>query len=93
MLYWLFENVNPIFVVFVLCPFIALLLGICWYATKYLSRAIALGISFLLPLLYIGSNWGTFIANLDALFMYGVVYSLITWGTYRLICTVTGYRL
>lgn len=93
MLYWLFEGVNPIFVVFVLCPLIALILGVCWYATKWRSRAIALGVSFFLPLLYITSDWGTFTANLDALFMYGVVYSLITWGTYRLICAVKGYRL
>lgn len=93
MIYWLFENVNPIFVVFVLCPFIAIILGVCWYATKWCSRAIALGVSFCLPLLYITSNWETFTANLDAFFMYGVGYSLITWGTYRLICTIKGYRL
>ncbi|CAI6085177.1 hypothetical protein PAECIP112173_04548 [Paenibacillus sp. JJ-100] len=93
MLYWLFERVNPIFVVFVLCPLIALILGVCWYATKWCSKAIALGVSLLLPLLYIGSDWGTFIANLDAFFMYGVGYSLVTWGTYRLICTIKGYRL
>ncbi len=92
MLYWWFEGLNPIFVVFVLCPLIAFVLGVCWYATKWCSRAVALGMSLLLPLLYITSNWATFTANLGAWVMYGVGYSLVTWGTYRLLCTVMGYK-
>lgn len=92
MLYWWFEGLNPIFVSFVLCPLIALILGVCWYATKWCNRVIALGVSLLLPLMYITSDWGTFTDNLDAWLMYGMGYSLVTWGTYRLLCAVMGYK-
>ncbi|MDT0126067.1 hypothetical protein Q9R46_25710 [Paenibacillus sp. RRE4] len=46
----------------------------------------------MLPLLYITSDWGTFTSNLDAWLMYGVGYSLVTWATYRLLCTLKGYK-
>lgn len=92
MLYWWFEGMNPLFVGFVLCPILAVILGVCWYASKWCSRTIALGVSLLLPLLYITSDWGTFTANLDAWLLYGIGYSLITWATYRLLCTLKGYK-
>jgi hypothetical protein len=86
---------NPLFLVFVLCPMLAVIMGGCWYVlkvSKWYTRAIALGVSFLLPLLYITSDWATFTANLDAWLMYGLGYSLVTWATYRLLCTLKGYK-
>ncbi|WP_342554350.1 hypothetical protein [Paenibacillus sp. FSL R7-0652] len=92
MVYWWFEEMNPLFIVFVLCPLIAVLIGVCWYTAAWCSRTIALGVSFLLPLLYITTDWMTFTANLGAWLMYGIMYGLITWAAYRLLCTFKGYK-
>ncbi|MMZ67972.1 hypothetical protein D1872_306140 [compost metagenome] len=38
------------------------------------STKVALVISFLLPLIYTTGNWNVFVANLDAWFMWGIMY-------------------
>ncbi|MDQ0722580.1 apolipoprotein N-acyltransferase [Paenibacillus sp. W4I10] len=83
---------NPLFAVLVLCPIIAVVLGICSFFVKWFRLWGALIISFMLPLLYIASNLSTWRGNLDAWFIYGAGYILLTWIVYRLLRAIVGYK-
>lgn len=47
MIYWWFDDMNPLFAVLVLCPIIAAVLGICSYFAKGFRLWGALIISFI----------------------------------------------
>lgn len=68
-----FVNINQVLLALVICPIIALGIGflMAWFNKS--SKA-ALIISFLLPLIYVTGNWTVFVANLDAWFMWGIMY-------------------
>ncbi|MCP1182315.1 hypothetical protein [Paenibacillus sp. 1781tsa1] len=92
MIYWWFDPMNPLFAVLVLCPVIAMVLGVCSYFAKGFRLWGAMIISFMLPLLYIASDLSTWRGNLDAWFIYGAGYSLICWIVHRLLRAITGYK-
>lgn len=92
MIYWWFDHMNPLFAVLVLCPIIAVVLGVSSYFAKWFRLWVALIISFMLPLLYIASDLSTLGSNIGAWFIYGAAYSLITWIIHRLLRAIVGYK-
>ncbi len=81
-----YSSVNPFLLTIGILPVIAVLLGISTIALE--KKYIAILISFLLPLLFITTNWETFIANLDAWIFWGVLYGAITYSTEKLLAYV-----
>ncbi|WP_091015917.1 MULTISPECIES: hypothetical protein [Paenibacillus] len=92
MIYWWLDQMNPLFAVLVLCPIIAVVLGVGSYFAKWFRLWVALVISFMLPLLYIASDLSTLGSNIGAWFIYGAGYSLISWVVYRLLHAIVGYK-
>ncbi|WP_440116549.1 hypothetical protein [Paenibacillus sp. QZ-Y1] len=92
MLYWWFDDVNPLYAVFVLCPIIAVVLGACSYYREWLKVRVALGVSFMLPMLFIASDWSTLRENTDAWMIYGIGYGMVTWVVNRLLHSIVGYK-
>ncbi|WP_433582903.1 hypothetical protein [Paenibacillus amylolyticus] len=92
MIYWWFDHMNPLFAVLVLCPIIAVVLGVCSYFANWCRLLGALVISFMLPLLYIASDLSTMGSNIGAWFIYGAVYSLLSWIVHRLLHAIVGYK-
>ncbi|MCG7377847.1 hypothetical protein MH215_12655 [Paenibacillus sp. ACRSA] len=83
MIYWIFGDLNPLFAVFILSPIIALMLGVvCFYRRRF-KIMMGMGVSFVLPLLFIASDWATLWANVGIGMVYGVGYSLITLLMYK----------
>lgn len=68
-----FVYINQFLLALIICPIIALAIGFVM-ARFNKSIKIALVISFLLPLIYTTGNWNVFVANLDAWFMWGILY-------------------
>lgn len=73
-------NPDPFLMVFLFCPLLAVIIGA---ASAFLckSRYIAPVIAFLLPLLYITTNWSTFIGNWGAWLLWGSMYAAIAYFT------------
>ncbi|KQY90207.1 hypothetical protein ASD24_25245 [Paenibacillus sp. Root52] len=83
MIYWVFGDMNPLFAVFVMSPIIALMLGVvCFYRRRF-KIMMGMGVSFVLPLLFIASDRGTLWGNAGIGIVYGVGYSLITLLMYK----------
>ncbi|MNS64760.1 hypothetical protein D3C72_978990 [compost metagenome] len=79
---WLYD-LNPLVPSFIVCPILAILIGLLFTRFK---RTVYIGliISFFLPLLFIASNLNTLKANIDSWVLYGMVYALITFAVYKL---------
>ncbi|MCW3795344.1 hypothetical protein OM416_27430 [Paenibacillus sp. LS1] len=92
MIYWWFDHMNPLFAVLILCPIIAVVLGIGSYFAKWIRLWGTLILSFMLPLLYIASDLSTLGSNIGAWFIYGAAYSVLTWIVYRLLRAIVGYK-
>ncbi|MEK3914238.1 DUF2651 family protein [Paenibacillus sp. FSL H7-0331] len=73
-----FIDVNPFQLVFVICPLISIILGIV-FAIMQQNKVIAPIIACLLPLLFTTVDLSTFKANLEAWFLWGVIYALIAY--------------
>ncbi|AJQ26661.1 hypothetical protein [Pelosinus fermentans] len=79
-------DMNPFLLTMGIMPAIAVFLGISAIVLK--KKYIAIVISFLLPLVFLTTNRETFIANLDAWLLWGVLYGAITYGTEKLLAYV-----
>mgnify|MGYP001042582386 CR=1 FL=1 len=83
MIYWFFQQLNPLVPTLLICPLIAIIIGvICSFFHPRILLAI--GIALVLPLLFITTNIATFKSNLDAWAMYGIMYALITYASFRI---------
>ncbi|WP_371363752.1 hypothetical protein SRRS_46380 [Sporomusa rhizae] len=71
-------DVNPFMLVMGIMPAVSAIVGILVMIISkriYLAPAIA----FFLPLLFITTNRETFLANIDAWFLWGAIYGLIAY--------------
>jgi hypothetical protein len=87
MIYLIFEKLNPLIPILIICPLIAIIIGI----SCALFRAnifFCICIAFLLPLLFIANNMSTFKANFGAWVLYGVIYGLITFTVFKVITAI-----
>ncbi|GIM44460.1 hypothetical protein DNHGIG_00090 [Collibacillus ludicampi] len=89
MIYLVFDYVNPFILTLVFCPLISVLLG-AWFAMMRKKKLIALVVSFVLPLLYITSDWNTFIANLGAWLLWGTLYALVAYLAHKAVSIIRG---
>lgn len=83
MIYWLFPRLNPLLPTLLLCPILAILIGVCFASFKgkiYLGLILA----FLLPLIFIATNLETIAVNIDAWILYGFIYAIITFVAYKM---------
>ncbi|AJE50311.1 hypothetical protein ACFQ5D_23345 [Paenibacillus farraposensis] len=83
MIYWLFPKLNPLLPTFLLCPILAILIGVCF---AYFKGNIYLGLilALLLPLIFIATNLETIAVNIDAWILYGFIYAIITFVAYKM---------
>ncbi|MDQ0494586.1 hypothetical protein [Paenibacillus sp. 1-18] len=83
MIYWFFHQLNPLVPTLLICPLIAIIIGIiCSFL--HFRILLGVGIAIVLPLLFITTNIDTFKSNLDAWAMYGIIYALITYASFRI---------
>ncbi|UHA74415.1 hypothetical protein [Paenibacillus sp. 481] len=73
-----FMNPNPFVLVIILCPFVSVVFGFI-LALLRTKAWIAPAISFLLPLIYVTTDWKAFSANIDAWMFWGIIYALIAY--------------
>ena len=79
----IFERLNPLVLVLVICPLLAVFFGTAavWLRKKWFWGAIP---AFLLPLLFIASDFETLQANWAAWILYGLMYVLLASTAYKL---------
>ncbi len=83
MIYLFFNQLNPLVPTLLICPLIAIIIGVI--CSFFHSRVLlAIGIALVLPLLFIATSIATFKSNLDAWAMYGIMYALITYASFRI---------
>lgn len=82
MLYLIFDKLNPLVPVFIVCPLLSIMIALLcrWLRIKVIFGVF---IAFLLPLLFIFNNLTTLKGNIDAWAIYGVIYALITFGIFK----------
>ncbi|MDQ0087171.1 hypothetical protein J2T12_000565 [Paenibacillus anaericanus] len=73
-----FISPDPFQLVFIFCPIIAIILGIVFAQLRW-KQVIAPLAGFLLPLLYITTDWNSFKVNLEAWFLWGILYAIIAY--------------
>ncbi|AET58742.1 hypothetical protein HPL003_09905 [Paenibacillus terrae HPL-003] len=83
MIYLVFQQLNPLVPTLLICPLIAIIIGMMC-AILHSRVTLALGAALLLPLLFITTNIATIKSNLDSWAMYGIIYALMTYGAFRI---------
>jgi uncharacterized membrane protein len=83
MIYLVFHQLNPLVPTLLVCPLIAIILGIMC-EILHLRVLPGVSVALLLPLLFITTNIATFKANLDTWAMYGIIYALMTYAAFRI---------
>jgi len=82
MLYWLFERMNVLLPVFVICPLLAALIGVFCRLLR-VHIVVGIGIALLLPLLFTASDLAAWTVNPGAWAMCGAIYGLIALAVYK----------
>lgn len=82
MLYLWFPNLNPLVPSFVICPLMAVLIGLLCarFRVNIFAGAFA---TLLLPLLFIANNRKTLLGNGDAWLLYGIIYALLAFIAFK----------
>lgn len=82
LIYHFFPSLSPALIALVICPLAAWLMGM-GAAWCHWRRGTLL-IVFLLPLIFITSDLETFLVNLDAWLLYGLLYVGLAYVGYKL---------
>lgn len=82
MLYWLFERMNVLLPAFVICPLLAVLIGV-FCRLLHVNILVGAAIALLLPLLFLANDLSALADNIDAWAMYGAIYGIVAFAVYK----------
>lgn len=78
MLFEIFPDLNPLLIILVIAPLLAVMLVLIGKRLK-LHAGWSVVASLCIPLLFIWTDWSTLKANIDAWVIYGGAYGAIAW--------------
>ncbi|CAM4157735.1 hypothetical protein [Saccharibacillus endophyticus] len=78
MLFELFPDLNPLLMILVIAPILAVALVLIGKRLK-LHAGWSVAASLFIPLLFIWTDWSTLKANVDSWVIYGAAYGAIAW--------------
>ena len=78
MLFKIFPDLNPMLMILVIAPLLAVMLVLIGKRLK-LHAGWSVVASLFIPLLFIWTDWSTLKANMDAWVIYGGAYGAIAW--------------